>query len=97
MSKYRPVNHIRAFGIALAAALIGVTSPALAAGGSPTKHEAGPWSSARAAQKAPNATYRSGDPKETAEFARVEIAPTEKVVRGNPLMKGSSPFYPGNR
>ncbi len=97
MSKYRPVNHTRLFGVALAAALVGAASPALAAGGSPTKHEAGPWSSARAAQQASNEAYRAGEPKETAEFARVEIAPTEKVIQGNPLMKGNSPFYPGNR
>lgn len=97
MRKYRPSNRARLFAIALAAAMVGVTTSAAAAGGSPTRHEAGHWSSPRVAYKASNKTYRPLAARETAEFARVEIAPSAATVPGSPLMKGSSPFYPALR
>lgn len=92
------IDRSRLIGAALALALAGVTGSVMAAGGSPTRHEAGPWSGPRVAYKAANPTNRSAEPKETAEFARIEVA-TEDGVRpaGNPLIKGSNPFYRGER
>ncbi|MGE3774118.1 MAG: hypothetical protein AB7I32_14435 [Gammaproteobacteria bacterium] len=94
MRQYCPFKHARLFAFVLATVSIGLSSPVSAAGGSPTRHEAGPSSSPRVAYKASNKTYRPLAPRETAEFARVEIAPAREAVPGNPLMKGSSPFYP---
>jgi len=94
MRKYRPSNRARLIAIALAAATFGMTSSAAAAGGSPTRHEAGPWSSPRVAYKASNKTYRPLAARETAEFARVEVSPSAATVPGNPLMNGSSSFHP---
>lgn len=93
MRKHRHTTRARLMAFALAAALVGVSASATAAGGSPTRHEAGPWSSARVADE----TTKKAGAQETAEFARVEIAPSAPAVPGNPLMKGSSPFYPEAR
>lgn len=95
MRKHRPAHRAGLSALVVAAALLGATFPASAAGGSPTRHEAGPKSSSpRVAYKASNKTYRPLGPRDTAAFARDEIAPTPATVPGNPLMKGSSPFYP---
>lgn len=94
MRKHRPAHRAGLSALVVATALLGATFPASAAGGSPTRHEAGPKSSPRVAYKASNKTYRPLVPRDTAAFARIEIAPTPATVPGNPLMKGSSPFYP---
>lgn len=92
------LDRSRLFGAALALVLTGAAGSVMAAGGAPTRHEAGPWSGPRVPYKASNQTYRPNDAKETAEFARIEVA-TEDGVRpaGNPLIKGSNPFYRGER
>ena len=88
MNTKRISSRRSAVTLGLGVVLTALSLPVLAAGGAPTRFTAGVWSTPDVG----SATVRAADGVETAEFARLEIAPANNAPAGKPLTKGASPF-----